>query len=144
MINFEKIEFKDWEIYHSKTPMYNTKQLEELEAKVKTQTLPDIVYGDNRLLLVNKKKDFLYEFSPIDSLNLSGYELQEQMLWKEEEKDQINSIDIIPGNIEVQQAAEWKKKDVSKIEDFTELKPISDWTYSTPYKGTILKLSEHV
>jgi len=31
---------------------------------------------------------------------------------------------------------------MSKVKDFKELEIISDWTYSSPYKGTIHKLSE--
>jgi type 2A phosphatase activator TIP41 len=41
----------------------------------------------------------------------------------------------------VKDSAVWKKKDMSKVKDFKQIEVISDWTYSTPYKGTVLRLS---
>ena len=49
----------------------------------------------------------------------------------------LNTIDMIPERIEVKEAALWKKKDLSGIKDFKQLEIISDWTFSTPYKGTV-------
>ncbi len=43
---------------------------------------------------------------------------------------------MIPDMLEVKQAEHWKKKDTTKIKDFTKIEIVSDWTYSTPYKGT--------
>jgi len=31
----------------------------------------------------------------------------------------------------------WKVKDMSKIEDLKTLERLSDWSFSTPYKGTL-------
>jgi len=43
---------------------------------------------------------------------------------------------VIPSFLEVKQAEHWKKRDTTKIKDFTKIEVVSDWTYSTPYKGT--------
>lgn len=43
---------------------------------------------------------------------------------------------MIPDKVEVRQAEHWKKKDTTKIKDFTKIEVVSDWTFSTPYKGT--------
>lgn len=59
---------------------------------------------------------------------------------KEDEKD-LNQIDIIPAVVKVEQSKHWEGKDTSKIKDFKELTATSDWTYSTPYKGTTRYLS---
>jgi hypothetical protein len=56
----------------------------------------------------------------------------------------LNYIDMIPKNIEVKQADLWRKKDMSKVKDFKAIEIISDWTYSTPYKGSVKYLSNHV
>lgn len=32
---------------------------------------------------------------------------------------------------------------MSKVKDFKQIEIISDWTYSTPYKGTVKYLSKH-
>ena len=102
------------------------------------------MFGYNRLLLVNRKRDFLYEFNPADSLSCTNFEEQKSRLFSEEEKSEDpNTIDLLPAKIEVEQADIWKKKDMSKVKDFKELEVISDWTYSTPHKGSLLKLSEH-
>lgn len=57
------------------------------------------------------------------------------------EKD-LNLIDIIPANIQVEQSKHWKNRDTSKIKDFRKLVETSDWTFSTPYKGTVRYLSK--
>jgi type 2A phosphatase activator TIP41 len=51
-------------------------------------------------------------------------------------------IDVIPKDVQVQQAGFWKNKDTSKIKDYKEVTQTSDWTFSTPYKGTVRYLSK--
>ena len=48
----------------------------------------------------------------------------------------------MPAPIEVKGSNIWKEKDMSKIEDLKTLEKTFDWSFSTPYKGTIEKLSE--
>jgi hypothetical protein len=55
----------------------------------------------------------------------------------------LNLVDLTPDPLVVKEAAFWKKKDMSKIKDFKQIEIISDWTYSTPYKGNVFKLSRH-
>lgn len=51
---------------------------------------------------------------------------------------------MIPSKLEVLATEIWSKKDTSKIKDFTTVEVISDWTFSTPYKGSVKFLSNHV
>ena len=37
----------------------------------------------------------------------------------------------------------WQQKDTSKIEDFSQVEEISDWTYSSPYKASLRFLSKN-
>lgn len=167
-VEFQKIDFEGWEFYSSSLPMFNTKEHNQIKDVIPTQNLPDIVFGYNRLYLVNKKRNFLYEFSPIDSLSLASYALREQRLHPDEREESklppeseenkeeeasapeidevtmLNRIALIPEKVEVKMAAKWKDRDTSKIEDFKKLKVISDWTFSTPYKGTVLYLDKNV
>lgn len=163
-VEFKKIEFGGWEFYCSSLPMFNTKELDQISDVITTQTLPDIVFGYNRMYFVNKKRNFLYEFSPVDALSLSSFALQDIRLHPDEKENKtegepeedkamepevdeitkLNRIDMKPEKIEVAMAHKWKNKDVSHIEDFKELEVISDWTYSTPYKGTILYLDKNI
>lgn len=55
--------------------MLNTKEMEEMEEISNTQGLPSMLFGFNRLYLVNRKADFLYEFNPADGIKLSNFEL---------------------------------------------------------------------
>jgi hypothetical protein len=52
-------------------------------------------------------------------------------------------IDLITEEVEVKEAKVWKKKDVSKIKDFTKVEIISDWTFSSAYKGSVRFLTNH-
>lgn len=52
----------------------------------------------------------------------------------------LNSIDMIPKDIEVKDSKLWKKKDLSKIEELHTIDKIFDWAFSSPYKGTIESL----
>ena len=122
--------------------MLNTKEMEEMEDICPTQGLPSMLFGFNRLFLVNRRADFIYEFNPADGIKLSNFEVQKSWLYSEELKStDPNQIDILPKNIEVNVAHLWKKKDMSKVKDFKVIDVVSDWTYSTPYKGSIYKLS---
>ena len=56
----------------------------------------------------------------------------------------LNSIDVIPSKIKVREAEIWQNKDTSKIADFSQVEEIADWTFSSPYKGTIHFLSEQL
>ncbi len=51
-------------------------------------------------------------------------------------------MNIRPPPIEVLGSSIWKDKDISKIEDLKVLEKTFDWSFSTPYKGTILKYSK--
>jgi hypothetical protein len=163
-VEFKKIEFEGWEFYSSSQQMFNTKELDQIADVIPTQTLPDMLFGYNRLYFVNKKRNFLYEFSPVDSLSLSSFALQDVRLHPDEREEskevteeadekpeleskevtRLNPIDLKPLKVEVIMASKWKDRDTSGIEDFKEIEVISDWTYSTPYKGTILPLDKNV
>ena len=58
-----------------------------------------------------------------------------------EHEKTLNLIDVVPSKVEVAQAGFWKGKDTSKIKDYKEVTFTSDWSFSTPYKGTIRYLS---
>lgn len=43
--------------------------------------------------------------------------------------------------MKVEQSEIWEKKDTSKIKDFKHVTQTSDWSFSTPYKGSVRYLS---
>lgn len=112
-----------------------------------------MLYGFNRLLIINKEYDFAYSFSPIDALRMCKHDLQKKSdlnyLAKQKEdvapghdnlgieNNLLNSINIQPDGIEVKGSHLWKDKDFSKVEDLTTLEKNFDWSFSSPYKGYI-------
>ena len=67
-----------------------------------------------------------------------------QLIDKGHDEEHLNYIDMIAKLIEVKDAVIWKQKDMTKVKDFKHIEVISDWTYSTTYKGNIRYLSQHV
>ena len=55
----------------------------------------------------------------------------------------INLIDVNLEEVKAKESEHWKDRDTSKIKDFTKIEVISDWTFSSAYKGTIGFLSTH-
>ena len=66
----------------------------------------------------------------------------EKLTLGEKEDRALNMVEMAPKLIEVKEAAMWKKKDMSKVKDFKQIEVISDWTFSTPYKGNVHRLSK--
>lgn len=50
---------------------------------------------------------------------------------------------MVPKLIEVKTADLWKHKDMSKVKDFKKIEIISDWTFSTTYKGSVRYISNN-
>lgn len=55
--------------------------------------------------------------------------------------DDLNSIDIIPEEIKVHGSDTWEQKDLSLVKDYQTIECTLDWTFSSPFKGTISKLN---
>jgi hypothetical protein len=53
----------------------------------------------------------------------------------------LNSVNLKPQQIEVKGSNLWKEKDMSKIKDLKTIEKTFDWTFSTPYKGSVSSLS---
>ena len=167
-LQFETFEINGWVFNHSSYPMFSAKQLDQVSDVVGTMGMPEVFYGFNHLYISNPQSDVLLEFSPVPALSLSSFafqkdmlkgsdaaatsladRLEKQMVLTSEQKQlleedrQLNLVDVIPGQMVVKEAALWKKKDMSKIKDFKQIEVISDWTYSTPYKGNVFRLARH-
>jgi len=138
--------------------MFSAKQLDLIGDTVGTMGMPEVFYGFNHLYIANPDKDVLLEFSPAHALSLAAFAKQDlllrgdhkdssleekvaKQLSVDDEDKRLNMIDLRPKRIEVKEASFWKKKDMSKVKDFKQIEIISDWTYSTPYKGSVFRLS---
>jgi hypothetical protein len=150
-INFNTFSQKDWNIYWTDEKMFSSKNLDIISPFLKIQRLPEMVYGYNRLVLVNEKKDFLFEISPIDMLDLSSFKERERFFTekgKENDKehseanDKYKRIYYIPNELKVQYAEKWKTIKVDR-DDIIKTEPTADWSYSSPYLGTISNITSH-
>ena len=129
-ISLTKFSHKGWDFYSHSENMMNSKDLDILiknkdENKLYINHLPEIFYGFNRLFLINKSKNFCYEFNPLQMLSLANYNLRKKLL-KEKE------IYYIPN----QAKSQYSKTDDSKNEE--------DWSFSSPYMGHITSINNCV
>ena len=126
-IILSKFNHKGWDFYSHSENMMNSKDLDILiknkdENKLHINHLPEIFYGFNRLFLINKPKNFCYEFNPLQMLSLANY-TQRKKLLKEKE------IYYIPN----QAKSQYSKTDDTKNEE--------DWSFSSPYMGHITSIN---
>ena len=126
-ITLSKFSYKGWDFYSHTENMLNSKDLDILiknkeENGLFVSHLPEIFYGFNRLFLINESQNFCYEFTPIQMLSLTNYNIREKLL-KEKE------IYYIPIQA---------KSQYSKIED---TKNEMDWSFSSPYMGHITSIN---
>ena len=125
-----KYSHKGWDFYNHSENMMSSKDLDSLiknkeENKLYINHLPEIFYGLNRLFLINKSKNFCYEFNPIQMLSLTNENIRKKLL-KEKE------IYYIPSPA---------KSQYSKPND---IKNEEDWSFSSPYIGHISSIKDNI
>jgi hypothetical protein len=144
----------NWVVYKSEYPMSNSVEMDQISDKVATMGLPEVFYGNNHIYFINPKRNLLFEMSAIDAVRLSSFADREALMRPQGvskfaaklggDENALNMIDLIPTKLEVQQTDFWKKRDTSTIKDFKTVEVISDWTFTSPYKGSVKFLSNHV
>ena len=83
-IFLKKFRHKGWDFYHHSEYMMNSAELDLLckekeSCRLYIDHLPEVFYGYNRLFLVNKEKNFSYEFNPIQFMSLTKYDLRQKL-----------------------------------------------------------------
>lgn len=142
--NLEHDFVNEWDFYWSNERMMSSKEMDIISDRMKINRLPEIFYGNNLFYLVNSKSNFLYEISPMEMLNMSSYSLRQEKLQNSQNKNSdLNFIYYEPGDVKVQYHNKWKDLKIDR-EDVKKLDPKEDWTYSSPYMGTIYNLDQHI
>lgn len=118
----------DWDFYYLNEHMMPSKEMDELTKEVKVHHLPEVFYGYNRLIMVNKANEFYYEISPIDLINLTSYEVRKAYLNKD-------LIYYDPVDAKVQYHSTWKDIKIDR-DDIRKTEPVEDWSYSSSYMGS--------
>ena len=132
--------------------MLSSKNLDLIAPVLKVHRLPEMVYGFNRLALVNEKKDILFEVNAFDMLDLSSFKEREFYYLEKGNKNELNEkiegnekykrIYFIPKELKVQYAEKWKTIKVDR-DDIIKTEPTADWSYSSPYMGSISNITSH-
>lgn len=117
--------------------------------------MPDVFYGQNHLYIACPSKNFFMDFCPIQSVSYSSFAKRKETLRPKdlnvmecseptlEAEKAINLVEMVPTDLKVKETEHWKDRDTTQIKDFTKIEVISDWTFSTAYKGTLGFLSNH-
>ncbi len=142
-INFKHLKIENnWDFFFNAERMFSSKELDMLLDKIKTNRLPEMFYGNNRFLIANYQKNFLLEINPLHIINLCCYEERKERYIDIEKFQMIKKENIfyIPNELNFQLLNNFNKANnknqVHKIEDN------SDWSFSSPYMGTISKLTD--
>lgn len=149
---YNSFSHKDWIVYWTDEKMLSSKNLDLIGPILKGIRLPEMVYGFNRFALVNTKRDFLFEVNPFDMLNLSSFKEREECYIQKNNQnqssektgdDKFKRIYYIPKELKVQYAEKWKNVKVDR-DDIIKSEPTTDWSYSSPYMGTIRNITSSV
>mmetsp|Transcript_16578 Transcript_16578/g.28216 ORF Transcript_16578/g.28216 Transcript_16578/m.28216 type:complete len:192 (+) Transcript_16578:37-612(+) len=107
------------------------------------QQVPEMFYGKNRLFIYNEELNVCLSFSPFDALSQCVGDVLNLDL-QSKERSVVRGVDVIPEKIALVGSEEWSQKDTSDIEGFQKIDSKMDWTFSTPYKGFVHRLTEKV
>ena len=139
----ESYDQNGWKFTFKKSGLLPSKELDQLCDDLNLQGIPDIVHGLSIARLQNTSKNFTYDIVPGDSLSYCNLAKQKSNYKETYDKTtDLDTIIVLPAEQKIKQAMYWKDKKVTEGTEIKELAKISDWTYSTPYRGTIRRLEE--
>ncbi|KAM7251681.1 hypothetical protein ACFE04_023564 [Oxalis oulophora] len=107
------VRINGWEIETRRGTILNSSAVSQYEEKLKTNHLPEMVFGDNSLILKHMSSDITIHFNAFDAL----------VAWKKESLPPV----------QVPAAANWKFR--SKL--FHQVILDYDYTFTTPYSGSL-------
>ena len=123
--------------------MLPSDRLEALEKEVDSK-IPDLVFGDSYASF--SSGEFVYSFNAADALRLCNFEEQRRRIYTQGEL-KGDHINVLPVSVKVAHHQHWENKTVPKHGAFHEpgtehvapevVNTKSDWTYCTPYKGSV-------
>ena len=138
----EKYQQNDWEFTFEKSRISSSNELDQMVDALKLQGVPDIVYGKNTFKLTYNPNKFIFRINVRDSLSYCNFEKLNNTYMinydKDNKRNPLESINVLPAEIKVKHAEFWKNKKIDNNTEIKILEKISDWTYSSPYKGTVV------
>jgi len=118
LVETPSISVNDWEIYTTKKPILNSDEI-DLEQDRLGIPIPEMIFGHNKMEIKNKIKNFAISFNTPDALSL---------------------VDTTGENLlQVSYSKEWFSTRNTNTEDVKGIVKPFDWTYSTPYRGSLIE-----
>jgi type 2A phosphatase activator TIP41 len=130
------ITINDWSIYTIKKPILNSPELDNLSETRFSFPLPEMIFGNNVVRLVNDKTGETIEFNALDALDSLDDDCKFKVSYHEEWLSARRSKSSTSSEKSEKALKENSNKDIAKLTDNLDtLKPY-DWTYSPNYLGT--------
>lgn len=133
------ISVNDWSIFTIKKPILNSPELDYLNDNRFDFPLPEMIFGNNHVKLVNEKLHEVIEFNALDALDSLEAQSNLKVSYHKEWLSSRRSTSS-PNSDALDKSEKALKdnsnRDLKKLTDLESVKPY-DWTYSTNYKGTL-------
>ncbi|CCE79980.1 Piso0_003073 [Millerozyma farinosa CBS 7064] len=134
------ISINEWSIYTIKKPILNTAETEHLNDTRFPFPLPEMIFGNNVVKIVNDKTNSAIEFNALDALDTLEQESQLKVSYHKEwlESRKTKATAVSSKLIEKSERTAKENSNTKQQHDPIEgegLRPY-DWTYSINYKGT--------
>lgn len=129
------ITINDWSIFTIKKPILNSPELDHLNDTRYEFPLPEMIFGNNVVRIVNEKSGQFIEFNALDALDLLDAESNLKVSYHKEwlSLRRTNQTEFLDKSEKA--LKENSPKDLKKITDLESVKPY-DWTYLPNYRGT--------
>lgn len=127
------ITINDWSIYTLKKPILNSAELDYLAETRFDFPLPEMIFGNNVVRLVNDKTGQSIEFNALDALDTLDSDCEFKVSYHKEWLDSRRAKK--PQSEEHKRLAD-KLKDIGQLTENLDVMKPYDWTYSPNYKGT--------
>lgn len=127
-----------WTVTASKRPICNARELHVLETELGLAALPEMVFGNNHIRVYNDEFQCGLEFNARDALGLVALEdcgirvaySKDWLQSKRQQQQQQEPGTASGGGVEV------TEESLNIIHNY-------DWTYTTPYRGTLIDSQGH-
>lgn len=118
LVETPSISINDWEIYTTKKPILNSDEIDKEQERLGIP-LPEMIFGNNKVEIKNKAKNFHISFNTPDALSL---------------------VDTTGENsLQVSYSKEWFSTRRTNTDDVKGIVKPFDWTYSTTYRGSLIE-----
>lgn len=130
------ITVSDWSIFTVKRPILNSQELDELSKSRFTFPLPEMIFGNSRVRIVNDKTNEFIEFNTLDALDSLDPDCNLKVSYHQEWLKARRSSTSSASEKSEKALKENSTIDMKKLTDNLDTLEPYDWTYSPNYNGT--------